>query len=176
MTGKIAYKMSEKIALGIGLNYNTSTMAKRKDGRNSNTFSALDVKPGVSFKFGNFTTGINLIYQYWTDKVKYEFIGDESGKNLYYMEGLFFMTKSGITNTTIVDRVYYMQSYGGAIQLDYRKDNFEFFNQFKIGSGYLNNYEDGALTKRYSREDLLNYQYNTSLKFMGNRINHFIQL
>ncbi|MGI6047192.1 MAG: DUF6850 family outer membrane beta-barrel protein [Petrimonas sp.] len=176
MTGKIAYKMSEKIALGIGLNYNTSTMAKRKDGRNSNTFSALDVKPGVSFKFGNFTTGINLIYQYWTDKVKYEFIGDESGKNLYYMEGLFFMTKSGITNTTIVDRVYYMQSYGGAIQLDYRKDNFEFFNQFKIGSGYLNNYEDGALTKRYSREDLLNYQYNTALKFMGNRINHFIQL
>jgi hypothetical protein len=174
MSGKIAYKMSEKVALGLGVNYNTSTMAKRKDGRNANVFSALDMKPGISFKSGNFTSGISFIYQYWVDKVKYEYIGDESGKNIYFMEGLFFMTKSGITNTTNLDRKYFMQSYGGAIQLDYRVDNLEFFNQFEFRNGYLDNYEESSLTKRYSREDLLKYQYNAALKIMGERMNHFI--
>lgn len=176
MTGKVAYKISDKIALGAEINYNTSTMAKRKDGRNSNVFSALDVKPGICFNFGNFRSGVNLIYQYWTDGVKYEYIGDESGKNIYYMEGLFFTTKSGITNTTILDRKYFMQSYGGAIQLGYQKGNLEFFNQFKIGNGSLNNYEGNLLLKRYSKEDLLNYHYDGYLKIIGKRLNHFIQL
>jgi hypothetical protein len=176
MIGKVAYKLSDRIALGTEIKYNTSTIAKRKDGRNANVFSALDVKPGICFTFGDFSTGMNAIYQYWTDNVQYQYIGDESGKNIYYMEGLFFTTKSGITNTTILDRRYFMQTYGGAAQFNYRKNKLELFSQFKVESGNLNNYEGLGLLKRYSKEDLLKYYYDGYLKIIGKRTNHFIQL
>ncbi len=176
MTGKVAYRLSDKIALGGGINYRTSTMAKRKDGRNSNVFSALDIKPGLCFNFGRFNAGANLIYQYWVDGVDYEYIGDESGKSIYYMEGLFFTTSSGITNTTTLNRKYFRKSYGGAIQFDYQSGRMEAFNQFKGVIGSLNNYEDGSLLKRYSTEDLFNFDYEGYLKFIGQRTNHFLQL
>lgn len=176
MTGKVAYRLSDRIALGGGVDYRTSTMAKRKDGRNSNVFSALDIKPGICFDLGNLTAGANLMYQYWVDGVSYEYIGDESGKSIYYMEGLFFTTSSGITNTTTLIRRYFRKSYGGAIQLDYKRDRVEAFNQFKSVVGGLNNYEDGQLQKRYSKEDLFDFDYKGYLKIIGGRINHFVQL
>ncbi len=176
MTGKVAYRLSDRIALGGGIDYRTSTMAKRKDGRNSNVFSALDVKPGICFNFGNFNAGANLMYQYWVDGVNYEYIGDESGKSIYYMEGLFFTTSSGITNTTTMNRKYFMKSYGGAIQLDYQRDRVEAFNQFKWVLGDLNNFEGTSLLKRYSTEDLFDFDYKGYFKIIGGRTNHFVQL
>ncbi len=41
--------------------------------------------------------------------------------------------------------------------------------------GKLNNYEGISLTKKYSREELLNYHYGGSIKFLGNSSNHFIK-
>lgn len=176
MTGKVAYKLSDRIALGTEIKYNTATMAKRKDGRNANVFSALDIKPGVCFTSGNLSLGMNAMYQYWTDNVQYQYIGDETGKNIYYMEGLFFMTKSGIATSTILKRGYFMQTYGGAVQLNYRKNSLELLCQFKAESGKIDNFEGIGLLKRYSKEDLLKYHYDGYLKIMGKRTNHFIRL
>ncbi len=176
MTGKIAYSLNNKTALGIGIDYHTATMAKRVDGRNSNVYSSITVKPGITRKAGNFIAGVNLNYKYDVDRVKYNFIGDITGKNIYYMEGLFFMSKSGITPTTILDRSYFMNSMGGAIQLDYLNNNFEFFNEFEFDYAKLNNYEGLSMTKRYSKEEKLGYRYSGAAKFLGDNSNHFVRL
>lgn len=176
MSGKVAYALTNKTALGIGIDYHTATMAKRTDGRNSNVFSSIYVKPGVTHKSGNFTTGLNLNYKYDVDRVTYDYIGDQTGKNIYYMEGLFFMAKSGITSATILKRAYFLNSLGGALQLDYNNNNLEWFNEFEMNYGKFNNYEGLALTKKYSREELLNYHYGSSIKFLGDNTNHFIKL
>lgn len=80
MSGKIAYALTNKTALGIGISYHTATMAKRTDGRNSNVYSSICIKPGVNHKTANFTTGLNFNYKYDVDRVTYDFIGDLTGK------------------------------------------------------------------------------------------------
>lgn len=175
MSGKIAYALTNKTALGIGISYHTATMAKRTDGRNSNVYSSICIKPGITHKIANFTAGLNFNYKYDVDRVTYDFIGDLTGKNIYYMEGLFFMAKSGITPATILKRGYFFNLLGGALQLDYNNKNLEWFNELEINYGKLNNYEGISLTKKYSREELLNYHYGGSIKFLGNNSNHFIK-
>lgn len=176
MSGKIAYALTDRTALGIGFDYHTATMAKRKDGRNSNTFSSITVKPSLSHKVGDFTGGINLSYKHDVDRVNYEYIGDITGKKIYYMEGLFFMSHSGIaSSSTVLERAYFLNLIGGGLQLDYSKNNFEWFNEFKMDYGKLNNYEDIQLLKRYSQEELLNYHYGTAIKLLGEKTNHFIK-
>lgn len=176
LAAKIGYKISDKYSLGVAFDYHTATGAKRKDARNSNVLSYLSVSPGFAFNTKYLTLGINGTYRHNVERVDYSFLGDVTGKSLYYYEGLFFYSKTGITNTTVKNRGYFTDMFGGALQAEVKFGKMSFFNNLSVDYYRENDYEDGSLIKRYASVDGLKYDYTGALKYQGNKIDHVLNL
>lgn len=176
LSAKAGYPINENWSIGGAFDYHTATAAKRKDGRNANTLSKLSIAPGLTYHKGMITAGLNLAYQHNVEKVKYSYIGDVTGKFLYNLEGLFFNSTYGITNTSIVDRGYSTDVYGGAIQFELNNKNFKFFNQFKADYNRESDYEGLNLLKRFAFVEGLKYQYDGLLTYRSNKIDHTLAL
>ncbi len=176
LAAKIGYKISDKYSVGVSFDYHTATGAKRKDARNSNVLSNLSVSPGFTFNSKYITAGINGTYKHNVERVDYAFLGDVTGKSLYYYEGLFFYSKTGITNTTVKNRGYFTDVFGGALQAELKLNNFSFFNQIKVDYTRENDYEDGSLIKRYAAVDGLNYDYSGVMKYQSEKSDHILNL
>lgn len=176
LAGKVGYKLNDRFSAGAAMNYHTATAAKRIDGRNANTMSKLSVSPGITFNSGIFTAGLNIAYQHNVEKVGYDFIGDITGKSIFYSEGLWFFIKTGITSTTTLDRLYSSNVYGGAFQLQLRNKNISFFNQLKVDYNRESDFEDVNLIKRYAFVDGLRYDYKGDFILKGNKMDHYIGL
>jgi len=176
LAGKVGYRLNDNFSVGAAMNYHTATAAKRKDGRNMNTLSKLSVSPGITFNKGILTAGLNLAYQHNVEKVEYRFIGDATGKSLFYFEGLWFSTQSGITSSTIRFRGYFANIYGGAVQLQLKNKNISFFNQLKVDYNRESDYEDQNLLKRFAFVDGLKYNYKGDFTFKGKKADHYLGL
>jgi hypothetical protein len=176
LAGKVGYKLNNRFSVGAAMNYHTATAAKRIDGRNANTMSKLSVSPGITYNAGIFTSGLNLTYQHNSEKVEYNFIGDVTGKKIFYSEGLWFFSESGITGSTINERAYYANVYGGAVQLQLRNKNISFFNQLKVDYNRESDFEDQNLLKRYAFVDGLKYDYKGDFTIKGAKADHYLGL
>ncbi|EKD32516.1 MAG: hypothetical protein ACD_77C00073G0005 [uncultured bacterium] len=176
LAGKVGHKLNDRFSVGAAMNYHTATAAKRVDGRNANTMSRLSVSPGITYNSGIFTAGLNLAYQHNNEKVNYDFIGDVTGKRIFYSEGLWFFSQSGITGSTIMKREYFTNIYGGAIQLQLRNKNISFFNQFKVDYYRESDFEDDNLLKRYAFVDGLKYEYKGDFTIKGAKLDHYLGL
>lgn len=176
LNGKVGYELNDLFAIGAAFDYNTSTMAKRTDGRNANTLSMMNVSPGISFRSGAISLGMNLFYKRDAEKVEYSFIGDETGKKIYYMEGLFFFTETGLASTTILDRIYHKDIFGGSFQAQYRTGNLCIFNEFSVDLGHENDYDGDSYSKRYAYTDILKYKYDGRFQYKGNGADHILSL
>jgi len=172
LSAKVGYAASKQFSMGVAFDYHTASAAKRVDGRNANTLSMFSVSPGVTYNRKLFTAGLNLTYKHDVERVSYDFIGDITGKRIYNMEGLFMNSFAGITNTTILDRGYFKNIFGGAAQLELRKGNLKFFNQFKVGYNKENDFEGNSLTKRYAFVEGLRYDYNGLITFISKKMDH----
>ena len=174
---KIGYQLNNKLAIGIGFDYLTSTAAKRKDGRNSNTMSNHSFTPGIIYSFGDFRLGLNALYTHRAEEVSYSYLGDVTGKYLVYFNGgLWMYTKNGLTTTTITDRSYYQDIFGGGLQFEFDNGEFGFHNDLKVGYLKENNYEGSNKTKRYAILDGLSYDYKGVVSAKGETFNHFVNL
>lgn len=176
LNGKIGYPLSDQISIGLGVNYHTATAAKRTDGRNRNTLSSFNISPGIVFNKGILSVGLNLSYKHDVERVDYEYLGDKTGKSIYYMEGLFFYSKTGITSTTILERGYFKDYFGGALQVELRKNNVKFFNQLKVDYNNEDDYEGNSLLKRYAYTDGLKYDYSGTLSVITKTIDNYLKL
>lgn len=176
LNAKVGYPVSNSLAIGVGFNYHTATAAKRTDGRNNNTLSSFNVAPGIIFSKGILNLGLNLSYKHDVERVQYEYLGDETGKSIYYMEGLFFNTESGITNTTILSRGYFKDVFGGALQVELRKNKFKFFNQLKVNYNQEDDFEGSNLMKRYAFTDGLQYDYAGTLSLSTKATDNYLKL
>ena len=176
LAGKVGYKLNEKFSIGAAMNYHTATAAKRIDGRNLNTLSKFSIAPGITYNWGILTAGINLAYQRNVERVKYSFIGDLTGKYIFYQEGLWFFSKTGITSTTNTSRGYFTNVYGGAVQLQLRNKNISFFNQLKVDYNRESDYDGSNLLRRISFVDGLKYDYKGDFTFKGKKIDHYLGL
>jgi len=110
------------------------------------------------------------------EDVDYDFIGDITGKYIYYMEGLWFYTKEGLTSTTLLRRAYYENVYGAAIQLQFKNRDISFYNQLKVDYNTEDDFEESNLTKRYAFVDGLRYNYKGDFLFKGSRMDHNVAL
>lgn len=174
---KVGYIFNEYVSLGFNVDYHSAVGAKRVDGRNSNTMSYLAISPGFTVNLKNVIWGLNFMLKHNVERVTYSFLGDVTGKSIYYFDGgLWFANELGITNTTNLTRGYFKDFYGIGSQLEFRFGKFSFFNQYKFD--YLNehDYEGSSLTKRYAYVDGINQQYNGVLSYKGEKMNHFIDV
>lgn len=176
LKGKAGYALNDYFALGAAFDYTTATAAKRVDGRNKNVLSRLNAAPGITYRNGHFTAGINLAYQRNVEDVDYDYIGDVTGKHIYYMEGLWFYTREGITSTTLLRRAYYENVYGGALQIQFKNRNISFFNQLKVDYNTEDDFEETNLTKRYAFVEGLRYNYRGDFLFKGSKMDHNVAL
>lgn len=165
LSAKIAYDINSKFAAGIAFDYTDATANKKRDGRNSSTYSDFVVAPGISYKTPHLNLGLTFNYGYNTENINYEYIGDAAGKYIYYMEGLFMYTNKSITASGItLDRRYQKNSFGGSMQAEFVFGPLSFYNNFYVNYSKTNNYEDKSLVKRYSYAEGLEYKYNGVLK------------
>ena len=176
MSGKVGYKLSKKIAIGVAFDYQTSTAAKRIDGRNSNTLSKLSVSPGITLSTKPLDVGLNVTYKRNVERLNYTYIGDKTGKSIYYMEGLWFYTMTGITNTTVLDRYYFQDIFGASVQAHLKSGNLSFFNQFSVDYGNEDDYEGSNMSKRYAKVEILKYIYDGVLRYSAGKTDHFLSL
>ena len=176
LNAKIAYKVSDRSAFGVSFDYEDATAAKKKDGRNSNIYSNLNVAPSYTFASEYVNFGVSANYQFISEKVGYAYYGDVAGKELYYMEGLFMYTSTPITSTINSERMYQTNVFGGAAQVELKFGKFNFYNQFKAQYGSQDMYEDNGLVKRYAVTDHLKYEYNGILKLSGNKMENSLHL
>lgn len=175
MNGKVGYNLNKKFAIGVAFDYQTSTAAKRIDGRNLNTLSKMNVSPGFTFSSKILDAGFNLSYKRNVEKVEYDFIGDKTGKNIYYVEGSWFYTITGITNTTILDRVYFQDMFGASVQAHLKLGKLSFFNQFSTDYGNENDYEKNY-SRRYAKVEMLKFVYDGLIKYSSGKTDHFLSL
>jgi len=176
LNAKVGYPLSNSIAIGVNMNYHTATAAKRKDGRNYNVLSSFNVAPGIIFSKGIVNIGLDLSYKHNSEKVEYEYLGEETGKSIYYLEGLFFYSESTITSTVILDRAYLTDIFGGALQLELKKGKVKFFNQLKVNYNQESDFEDDNLIKRYAYTDGLKYDYTGTLSLSTKSIDNYLKL
>lgn len=177
LKAKVGYNLTDAISIGVGFDYLTATSAKRVDGRNENTMSSHEITPGVLFDFGVIKFGVNGIYRKTSEKVEFSFIGDVTGKNLYYFEGgMFINTTSGITSTTISDRMYQSNYYGGAVQLQLGKGKLSLLNSLSAVYRSEDDYEDDNLIKRYAFVDGLKYNYKGILSLKGDKMHQYLDI
>ncbi|MDD2583797.1 MAG: DUF6850 family outer membrane beta-barrel protein [Bacteroidales bacterium] len=176
MSAKVGYNLTDHISIGAEFDYNASTAAKRTDGRNLNTLSMLTVSPGIIFRTNKVKVGLNLTYDRDVEEAKYKYIGETTGKEIYYMEGLWFYTAQGITNTTNLDRKYIRDIFGGAVQAHFRSGKLCIFNQFSAKFGQEDDGEDNNYTKRYAYVESLNYKYDGRFRLVGQNVDHILSL
>ncbi|MDP3437743.1 MAG: hypothetical protein Q8S04_10910 [Bacteroidales bacterium] len=176
MSGKVGYNLSKKLSIGVAFDYQTSTAAKRIDGRNLNTLSKLVVSPGMTFSSKPVVAGLNLTYKRDVERVDYDFIGDVTGKKIYYMEGLWFYTLTGITNTTILERQYLRDLFGASLQAQVKIGDLSFFNQFSVDFGNEDDYDGSNFSKRYATVENLKYVYDGVIRYSAENTDHFITL
>jgi hypothetical protein len=174
---KIGYKLNKTIAIGAGFNYITSTSAKRVDGRNQNTLSYLKFNPSILFDFKYLTFGVGGIYQKSSEKVNFSFIGDKTGKYMFYFDGgLFMNTTAGLTNTTILDRMYQKDVYGGSAQIQVKWGKFSFLNTLSLTSSDEDDFEDDNLTKRFATVEGLKYDYTGIMALRSKKMHQYLNI
>lgn len=176
MSAKVGYPLNDKFAVGAAIDYNTSTMAKRVDGRNENTLSMMTLSPGITYRSGALSLGLNLTYRRDIEAVKYSFIGDVTGKNIYYFEGLWFYTSSGISSTTNLNRYYHKDLFGSSVQLQYNNDKVCIFNEFSAERGHENDFDEAQYDKRFANTQMLNYRYKGRVRLKGDGADHLLSL
>lgn len=176
MTAKVGYNLSDRVAVGLEFDYNASTAAKRTDGRNLNTLSIMNISPGITFSTGAIKLGMSLNYTRNVEEVEYKYIGETTGKSIYYMEGLWFYTMSGITSSTDLTRKYIGNMFGGSLQAHVRTGNLCLFNQFSVNYGQENDNEYYYFAKRYASVESLNYKYDGRFRLIGEGVDHILSL
>lgn len=178
LNAKVAYKLSDKSAFGISFDYEDANAAKKRDGRNSNVYSNLNVSPAYTFSSEYIDFGIGFNYKYQSESVDYKFFGDVAGKELYYFEGLFMYTANSITNANSIvsNRLYNTNTFGGSAQAVLKLGKLSFFNQFQALHSTQDMYEDLGNRKRYATSENMLYTYNGILKLSGDKMENSLHL
>lgn len=176
MSGAAGYRINKIFSAGIGFNYETSTAAKRVDGRNKNVLSSFEIRSAIKITGDKFTGGLNLLYQYKAEFSDYIFLGDNSGKHIYNFQGGWMYIKESITNSSVLDRGYFSDYYGGALQLSYGSGNFRIFTEFDIKYKAEDNYDDFNLLRRYASTEGLFYSLILKAVYNTNISRHSLQL
>ncbi len=177
LAAKIGYNVSDHVAIGLGFNYLTSTSAKRMDGRNENTLSAHTISPSIVYTSSHLNLGLNGTYKRSSEDVGFSFIGDETGKYLLYFDGgLWMHTISGLTNTTIMDRMYDEAYYGGALQAELKSGKLSFYNDLAVGYSNEDDFEGSSATKRINIVEGLKYNYKGVLSLKSDKMDNLLNL
>lgn len=170
------YRFNQKVSAGLAFDYETATLAKRVDGRNRNVLSSMEVRPAVMFNLGNLMAGANLIYKHNAERVEYLFLSDITGKHVYNFQGGWMYMKEGITNSTALDRGYFSDFFGGALQGSLSLGSFSLFGELRADYGRENDFDEYNLLRRYSIAEILNYSLRLRAEYKTGINRHIISL
>ena len=170
------YRFNQTISAGLGFDYETTTSAKRVDGRNRNTLSSVEVRPAIIIKSNSFMAGANLMYRHNAERVEYAFLSDVTGKHIYNFQGGWMYMKEGITNSSVLDRGYFSDHFGGALQGLLSSGRFNLFGELSADYGRENDYDDYNLLRRYSTAEMLKYNMKLRSEYKSDKLRHIITL
>lgn len=173
---KVGYRANDRFSYGVAFDYQLQNIAKQRDGRNENYRSYLNVAPGVAYNSGLITFGLNLSYKRDIEHVDYDFVGDSYGYKLHYFEGLFFYTSSTISTSTMDQRWYFKNYYGGAAQVELKLSSFSFLNELSYDMMKQNSYQDNNRGNRFNCVDGFTYDYTGTMLLRGDAIDNRVIL
>lgn len=113
MSGKLSYRVSDRLTLAAGAEYLSAVGAKQKDPRNKNNISSLRVSPGVIYDFGRTRVGLSGSLYTTSDEISYSVEGNWN-QTLFMPLGLGYYRRE--VNISSYSQWYTGKGYSGAIQ------------------------------------------------------------
>jgi hypothetical protein len=173
--GSFGYRMTDRIAMGIGVDYLVGDGARIKDPRPVNELFSLDIYPSIILNFSGIKIGANLHLLKGREEISYTTIENSTTYRFFRFFGLGKGAKT--VNSWSYYRNYYNSGLGGELQTEYRIGNIDLFS----GIGYLSKTEvaeDGSTIPRkndsgdYTETD---YQFYTIFRLKNDLI-HFAKI
>ncbi len=125
LKGTVSVNLSERVSVGLGLNYSNSTGAKQKDPRNLNDISSLLVMPGVTLTKDNITIGLSGGLERFNNDISVS-VTENAKYNLFQFMGLGYF--KSIRNIYSYSNAYYGSGFRADIQLGYENNRFSSLN------------------------------------------------
>lgn len=175
LNGGFGMLLSERLAMGIHLDYLVGDGARIKDPRPSNSIYTLKAFPSVIYSFERMKLGMNLQLLKGREKISYTTLETSTTYRFFRTFGL---GKTSVpVNGWSYTRNYYLEGYGGEFQLQYKLGN----KNVLTGLGFLykkEKSEDGSSNPQ--KGDVGDYKENT-IKFytiinQNKRLNQTISL
>lgn len=144
LSGKLAYKMSDRLSLGSRIDYFVAVGAKQKDPRPQNTVSLIRINPSLVFHSEQSQWGFDLGYSHRKEEIDYEVKRENFDVNFFMLKGFgFYSRKLGST-------AYRFQSknefFGG---MQYEKNWNDIISLTEVRGSYsLEGIEDGTSSIR----------------------------
>jgi hypothetical protein len=116
LTGQASLRLSNRIILAIGADYNAALGSKQKDPRNKNTIASLRITPGLIYDLGKFKVGINGSLFTSSNEISFSVEGNWK-RDLFILQGLgYYKDEPEITSYS---ELYDGSGYSAGLQASY---------------------------------------------------------
>lgn len=176
LQGGFSSPITEKLHLGLQVNYETAMMTKRKDLRHKTDLLDFETTFGLLYKTNSLNIGLNYYYRKFHEKVTFSKIAeDDILYTGYVFKGLWFGMFDIWNQTELnLSRDFVDVVQGGSLQLEYVKDNFRFHNEFtyKIQDGLTGPGKDRA----YSQNEGTIIEYKGIAQYEQDMMRHYLKV
>ena len=129
LAGAFSLPLRSSWLVGAQFDYRVQMKSKDTDPRNKNQWSEWILTPGIGYQSGNYTWGASLFYAERKESVDYQNMGTHATYPFFAVYPLsFFKTLSKDEN---IKWYYKGQELGGALQLDFSREEFRWFQQLE---------------------------------------------
>lgn len=177
LKGSVAYKLGERVTIGLGADYNVASKADQSDPRIIANAARTTVIPGIDFRMGDrFSAGLSGKVETY-----HENIGSTIEDNMISEHNVLFIYKAlGVYES--MDAIGYKRRYdgmksGASIQSSYKGKRFGNFTQISFETN-REDAEDGDTEYQYKGGDFKQISVGLSSRFMfvGDRLGHNVTI
>ncbi len=140
LSGKLAYKLSDRLSIGTGVEYFVAVAAKQKDPRPSNTVSLFRVNPSLILHGDNSTWGFDLGFNHRKEEIDYEVKRESFDVSFFMFKGFgFYSRKLG----SMAYRFQSANEFFGGLQYEKKWNDITSLTEIR-GNYSLEGIEDGS--------------------------------
>lgn len=175
LSGNVSYKISDRLIIAGKVDYLSAYGAKYKDPRNMNRISRFCFTPGIMYKTGKFTFGVNGSVYSNTNDVDIDAVGNNT-INYSFMKFLglgYYVSVAGVTN---YETRYPAKGYSIGAQVSYRNGSLNYLTTFSIGRETEESRYDAFFRFLDGTSNTEKYNLTNHLQYKGDNAIHSIDL
>lgn len=176
LSGSYAYPINKKIACGVSLVYHTINNAKDQDVRNRNNLMNFILKPGFSYQFKTFRTGVNFEYRKYHEKIEAGVFGSGKLHDVFDFAGLWIYATKKLSSGSSIRREYIEHTLGGAIQFEIYRPFMRWFNELSIKQAEQIIYRNSIGTDLGGEAETMVYEYTGRIMYVPSDLQHTLRL